>query len=311
MSPYYNFRNKIYYALKPFIPRHIQIFARQKIARIKRRFYRNVWPIDPSAAIPPNGWTGWPDGKRFALVLSHDVDTLYGYRNVEKLLQIEGELGFRSIFNFVPERYGKISLDFLRSIKDRGFEVGLHGLKHDGKLFSTKKIFDERAPRLNHYLEKWGTNYFTSPSMHHNLSWLTELNISHAISTFDTDPFEPQPTGANTIFPFWVYNPQINKGYIEMPYTLPQDSTLFLILKEKTINIWKRKLEWIVHNGGMVLLNTHPDYMAFDGNIKSNFLYPFEFYTDFLNYIKTKYRGQYYHAKLSKVGDIFLHSELN
>ena len=30
------------------------------------------------------------------------------------------------------------------------------------------------------------------------------LNIAYDASTFDTDPFEPQPDGVNTIFPFWV-----------------------------------------------------------------------------------------------------------
>ena len=66
-------------------------------------------------------------------------------------------MGFRSSFNFVPERYGEISLDLLRELKQRGFGIGVHGLKHDGKLFSSKKIFDERAPRINAYLKKWGT----------------------------------------------------------------------------------------------------------------------------------------------------------
>jgi hypothetical protein len=30
---------------------------------------------------------------------------------------------------------------------------------------------------------------------------------------------------------------------------------------EKTISIWKKKLDWIVEKGGMALLITHPDYM--------------------------------------------------
>ena len=54
-------------------------------------------------------------------------------------------------------------------------------------------------------------------------------------------------------------------GYVELPYTLPQDSTLFLLLREKTNGIWKTKLDWIAQHGGMALLNTHPDYMRFDG----------------------------------------------
>ena len=38
--------------------------------------------------------------------------------------------------------------------------------------------------------------------MHHNLDWISELEIDYDMSTFDTDPFEPMPQGAGTIFPF-------------------------------------------------------------------------------------------------------------
>jgi hypothetical protein len=42
---------------------------------------------------------------------------------------------------------GVVSLDLLAELKQRGFGIGVNGLKHDGKLFSSKKIFDERAPQ--------------------------------------------------------------------------------------------------------------------------------------------------------------------
>ena len=60
--------------------------------------------------------------------------------------------------------------------------------------------------------------------MFHNLDWLHELKIEYDASTFDTDPFEPQPDGVGTIFPFWVTGRQPDEGYVEMAYTLPQDS---------------------------------------------------------------------------------------
>ena len=43
--------------------------------------------------------------------------------------------------------------------------------------------------------------------MFHNLSWYHDLEIAHVSSTFDTDPFEPQPDAAGTIFPFWIPAP--------------------------------------------------------------------------------------------------------
>jgi hypothetical protein len=89
--------------------------------------------------------------------------------------------------------------------------------------------------------------------MHHNLDWLASFDIDYSISTFDTDPFEPQPDAVRTIFPFWVPNNQRKSGFVEMPYTLPQDSTLFIILGQASIEIWKDKLDWIVKNDGMAL----------------------------------------------------------
>ncbi len=293
-----NLRNRIFYALKPLIPRQVQIQLRRKIARHLRQKYRHTWPIDPNSATPPPGWPGWPDNKKFALVLSHDVDTLQGYQNVLKLTDLEESLGFRSLFNFVPERYGEISLDLIKELKSRGFDVGVHGLKHDGKLFLSKEIFNNRVPKIKAYMEKWETKGFTAPSMLCNLDWLKSLNLDYSISSFDTDPFEPEPDGKGTIFPFVVNhrNTSGNLSFVELPYTLPQDSTLFLILKEKTIDIWKQKVDWIAQKGGMVLVNTHPDYMNFENGNFTKMDYPVSRYKEFLEYIKRQYKNQYYHA---------------
>ena len=155
-----------------------------------------------------------------------------------------------------------VDVRLLDELKRRGFGIGVHGLKHDGKLFSSKKIFDERAPRINAYLKKWGTRGFTTPSMIRNHDWMHALDIDHCVSTFDTDPFEPQPDAVGTIFPFWVPNTSPSHGFVELPYTLPQDSTLFMILQEKTIDIWTQKLDWVAEKGGMVLLNTPPGLHA-------------------------------------------------
>jgi hypothetical protein len=289
-------RNQLFYALKPLIPRPMQIFLRRQIAQQKRRKNGYQWPIDPTSAKPPEGWPGWPDGKQFALVLSHDVDTLKGCNNVLKLADIEEEMGFRSQFNFVPERYGVVSLDLLAELKQRGFGIGVHGLKHDGKLFSSKKIFDERAPQINAYLQKWGTRGFTTPSMIRNHDWMHALDMDHCVSTFDTDPFEPEPEGIGTIFPFWVQGESPGKRFLELPYTLPQDFTLFVLLGEKTNNIWKQKLDWVACNKGMALLNSHPDYMNFGGAGCGPEEYPVRFYRDFLEYVRSRHCGQYWPA---------------
>jgi len=71
---------------------------------------------------------------------------------------------------------------------------------------------------------------------------------------------------------------------------------MFVILNEQDINIWKKKVDWVAERGGMVLLNTHPDYMCFDGNAKERDEFPVSYYEDLLRYMKEKYDGQYWHA---------------
>ena len=287
--------NQIYYTLRPFIPRIAQIALRRQIVLFKRKRNSFRWPIDEAAYAPPLQWGGWPQNKRFAFVLIHDVDTLQGLHQCEDLMRLEEKLGMRSSFNFVPERYENMS-SMRKLLVSRGFEIGVHGLKHDGKLFRSKRIFTKRAKRINHYLQDWKTSGFSSPSMHHNLAWMAMLNIKHATSTFDTDPFEPCSEGVRTIFPFWVEGNGLNDGYVELPYTLPQDFTLFILMQESDIRIWKKKLDWIVNNNGMALLNTHPDYMKFDGGNCQLDQYPVARYEELLNYVKDRYDGQYWHA---------------
>jgi glycosyltransferase involved in cell wall biosynthesis len=65
------------------------------------------------------------------------------------------------------------------------------------------------------------------------------------------------------------------------------------VLRETTPEIWIRKLDWIAQHGGMALLDTHPDYMSFDGSPAAT-QYPVSLYRDFLTYVKTKYSGHYW-----------------
>jgi hypothetical protein len=286
---------RIYYILKPFIPRPLQILLRRRLALRKRLLSKNIWPIDERAGKQPKGWLGWPERKKFALVLTHDVETAIGQEKCFGLISLEQKMGFSSSFNFVPERY-RVSPDLRRYLTNNGFEVGVHGLTHDGKLYASRKIFKKRAIKINHYLKEWGAVGFRSPAMHHNLDWIQDLNIIYDASTFDTDPFEPYSDGVGTIFPFRVSGSSPGPGFVELPYTLPQDSTLFVLFNERTIDIWKRKLDWVAKNGGMALMLTHPDYMSFNGTIQRSTEYPVQFYEQFLEYVKTRYDGAYWHV---------------
>jgi len=227
----------------------------------------------------------WPSGKQFTVVRTHDVETIKGLCHVRELARVEAEHGFRSSFNFVPERYS-VDAKLREELTGQGFEVGVHGLKHDGKLFFSKEIFEKRAARINHYLKEWKAVGFRSPLTHRNPEWMQLLDIEYDSSFFDTDPYETMPGGTMTIWPFMMGR------FVELPYTLPQDSTLFITLGETPIDIWKRKVDWIAENHGMVLVNVHPDYIDFQdkegkGAVETG-KYPLGFYRELLAYVGNK-----------------------
>ena len=284
----------LYYILKPLIPRWLQILIRRRYALLRRPLYRNIWPIDPSAGKAPENWTGWPEGKRFALVLTHDVESQKGASRIPELIAIEKKFDLRSAFNFVGADYD-IPKKTFQKLRESGFEIGVHGLHHTGNPFSSFEEFSKQAAAINPILKKWNALGFRSPCMYHNLAWIHQLNIEYDASTFDTDPFEPQPDGAGTIFPFTITNAQ-GSSYIELPYTVPQDFTVFIMMGERNIDIWKRKVDWIAEHGGMILTSTHPDYMNFGNSKPEPDEYSHQHYRDLLSYVVETYKDQYWHA---------------
>lgn len=300
---------RLYYRIKPLMPYRLRYAMRRHLAMRKLRQPGLNWPIDERAGVTPSGWNGWPEGKEFAFVITHDVEGAAGLAKCRQLAELERELGFRSSFNFIPEGGYETSPELREYLVKSGFEVGVHDLHHDGHLYRSRRSFIQKAARINRYLKEWNAVGFRSGFMHHNYEWLHDLDVLYDASSFDTDPFEPQPDGVRTIFPFWIpasaaasgstFNAQLSggrKGYVELPYTLPQDSTLFLILQERSNAIWKQKLDWIVDRGGMALFNVHPDYIAFDEKMPSRAnRFPVALYREFLEYVKARYLGKFWH----------------
>lgn len=263
--------NRLYYGLRPFLPHQIRpILRRISAVRKDNGHFTLNWPIedryvrfqfDTVAHMMMSNRLNtlkyihfWPHGKRFALVLSHDVESSEGQSFVRDVVALEERFGFRSSFNFVPEAY-RVDRSLLAELRQRGFEVGLHGLKHDGKLFSSRKTFEERAAKINRYIKEWDVAGFRSPLTHRHPEWMQVLDIEYDSSFFDTDPYETIPGGTMSIWPF------VMGRFIELPYTLAQDHTLMETLGETTPRIWLEKAEFVREYCGMALLNSHPDYL--------------------------------------------------
>jgi hypothetical protein len=271
---------------------------RASVARRKRAAVAHLWPISESAGRTPAGWPGWPEGKKFAFVLTHDVEGIEGVEKSQRLAEVEMRHGFRSSFNYIPEGTYAVPDELRRWLVANGFEVGVHDLNHDGKLYTSRRVFQEKAVRINEYLKKWDAVGFRAGFMFHNLEWLHDVHGEYDASTFDVDPFEPQPDGVGTIFPFLVPPPpgSTRDGYVELPYTLPQDSTLFLIFRESTSKTWTDKADWVANHGGMVLVNVHPDYLRFPGERARASTFPVERYEELLQHIRQHHDAAVWHA---------------
>jgi peptidoglycan/xylan/chitin deacetylase (PgdA/CDA1 family) len=196
----------------------------------------------------------WPDGAQFSFVLTHDVETADGMRRIAAIADLEEELGMRSSWNIVPHKY-PLDWGLIRDLQDRGFEIGVHGYNHDGKLFTSRSTFRRRTPAMNAALTDFDAVGFRAPMVHRNLEWLQSLNVDYDASCFDVDPFQSMPGGVGGMWPF------IAGKFVELPYTLPQDHIVFIALGERDGRIWQAKLDYISRLCGMALIITHPDYL--------------------------------------------------
>jgi hypothetical protein len=260
-----------YYVLKPLLPRTLTRYLRRVQSPSARASFPLGWPIEDRYArfqwevmrqllvVTGQQSTGyqslWPDGQRFALVLTHDIETEEGQAHARAVADLDKSFGFRSCFGFVPERY-PLDYGLIEDLRGQGFEIAIHGLRHKGDLCNSHGGFMRQAARINAHLKELDAVGFRSPCTMRNPAWMQALEIEYDLSFFDTDPYEPMPGGTMSIWPFLLGH------FVELPYTLMQDYTLTAVLGETTPQRWLHKADFIERYHGMILLNTHPDYLS-------------------------------------------------
>jgi peptidoglycan/xylan/chitin deacetylase (PgdA/CDA1 family) len=258
-----------YYALKPMIPGGVWLALRRLYARRQaaRRF--PAWPIEDvlverqraefrqrirgAGGNPVDFVNFWPDQASFASVLTHDVEGTSGIENIPQLREIERRHGFVSAWYFVAEEY-PIPPALFDTLRSEGCEIGLHGIRHDAKLFFNRKSFETELPTIHRYLADWQVVGFRSPATHRNADWMPDLGCLYDTSFSDTAPFEPQPGGCCSIQPYFL------DDLVELPMTLTMDHTLWEVLGETSSAHWVAKAQWVIANHGLINLLTHPDY---------------------------------------------------
>jgi hypothetical protein len=232
-------------------------FPRWPIETALHDFYDLLFGFVQSVAEHPIPVVGaWPNDWSWALVLTHDVEGQAGYTNLGHLLDLELDAGYRSSWNFVPRNRYVVDDDLVRSLREDGFEIGVHGLYHDGRDLSSAATLRRRLPAIRSAAERWQAIGFRSPGTLRSAELMPLLGFEYDSSYSDTAPFEPQPGGCCTWLPYMIGD------LVELPITLAQDHTLFDLLSYRDESVWVEKAHFLREQGGMALMLTHSDYVA-------------------------------------------------
>lgn len=263
---------KAYYLLRPYM----SVSVRKRLQKIHLRNWDRIsfpeWPVDftvdrvhrklMALQMRAHGVTRipfiwfWPEHYESCLIITHDVEDTIGKEFCSQMMDMDESFGFRSSFQVVPEDRYSVPKEFLDLIAKRGFEVNVHDLKHDGRLYAEYKEFLRRAERINQYGREFGACGFRSGILYRNADWYGALDFLYDMSIPNVAHLDPQRGGCCTVMPYFIGK------MIEVPVTCTQDYTLFHILKEFSIDLWKRQIELIRTQHGLVSILVHPDYIT-------------------------------------------------
>jgi len=261
-----------YRAVRPALP----VVLRKYLQRLYLRGWKKLvfprWPVDLTVegilerlfgltlkahAIDriPFIWF-WPDGAPACAIVTHDVETLRGRNFCSRLMDLDDSAGIKSSFQIVPEQRYSVPTSLLDGFRRRGFEINVHDVNHDGRLFASRERFLRRAKAINRYGKEWAAIGFRSGGLYRNPEWLDDLEFAYDMSIPNVAHLDPQRGGCCTVVPFFIGR------ILELPLTTTQDYSLFHILNEYSIDLWKRQIALITERHGLVSLLIHPDYVA-------------------------------------------------
>ncbi|HEY1809247.1 MAG TPA: hypothetical protein VGG42_11835 [Acidobacteriaceae bacterium] len=261
---------RIYYLLRPLLPvpvrRHLQKFRLRNWDQIPFPH----WPVDfsvdnlmeslmlavsrASGRPIPFIWF-WPEGHSACILMTHDVEQAEGRDFCSTLMDIDEAHGFRASFQVVPEVRYSNPPEFLESIRARGFEVAVHDLNHDGHLYREHAEFLRRVERINEYGRRFGADGFRAGVLYRNQEWFDALDFAYDMSVPNVAHLDPQRGGCCTVMPYFIGK------ILELPVTDVQDYTLFNILEDFSINLWKKQTRLILDRHGLMSFIVHPDYV--------------------------------------------------
>lgn len=264
---------RAYYAFRPLMPVSVRKYVQRSVvgrsARAAPRF--PAWPIDTTVertletllalAMQARGlnripfiWF-WPDGRGSAVAMTHDVETAAGRDFTPTLMDLDERYGLKASFQVIPEKRYAVPEAWLGLIRERGFEINVHDLNHDGRLFIHREEFLRRAERINGYGRQWGAQGFRSAVLYRNLDWFGALRFDYDMSLPNGAHFHPQAGGCCAVRPYFLGD------MVEIPGTAAQDYILFHILGDYSTQVWEQQLDAAAAAHGVMCFSIHPDYI--------------------------------------------------
>ena len=262
---------KAYYAVRDLLPVSIRRHLQKVYLGGWRKLQFPNWPVDFTVdniheevlrlAMKAGGvrrvpfiWF-WPQGAPSCLIMTHDVETAAGRDFTADLINLDHSYGIKASFQVIPEKRYEVPDEYVQHMRSRGFEFNVHDLNHDGQLYQERGLFLQRAQKINEYIKKFGAKGFRAGVMYRNLDWYDAYEFSYDMSMPNVAHLEPQRGGCCTVFPYFVGK------ILEIPLTTCQDYSLFQILNDYSIDLWKQQIALIRKRNGLISFIAHPDYL--------------------------------------------------
>jgi hypothetical protein len=263
--------SKMYYLVRPAL----SVGVRKHLQRFHLKGWDKLpfpqWPVDRSVdnvlerllqlslraqggGCLPFIWF-WPDGAPSCAIMTHDVETTAGRDFCSTLMDIDDRFRIKASFQVVPEERYEVPREYLDSITNRGFELAVQDLNHDGNLYRDRQQFLSRVAKINQYGREWGAEGFRAAVLYHREEWFDSLDFSYEMSVPNVAHLDPQRGGCCTVMPYFIGK------ILEIPVTATQDYSLFHILRDHSIDLWKRQAELIMEKHGLMSFIVHPDYI--------------------------------------------------
>jgi hypothetical protein len=198
----------------------------------------------------------WPEDYSGCAIMTHDVETSSGLNFIASMMDIEDSHDVKSSFQIIPEKRYQAPQSLLNQIRARGCEVNVHDLNHDGHLFRERSEFVRRVKKINNYQREFGALGFRAGVLYRNLDWYDDLDFAYDMSVPNVGHLDPQLGGCCTVMPYFIGK------ILEVPLTTIQDYSLFHILGDYSIDLWKKQITLILEENGLLSFNIHPDYVV-------------------------------------------------